>query len=246
MGMRSEFVRQGNWLFRYRSYVPIVFLVPLIMAVMSMRWPFGSYQIHEYWEFSCLAVSFLGVGVRVFTVGHTPAGTSGRNTHAQVAESLNTSGIYSMVRHPLYLGNYLMGLGAVLVPMEAWLPALYTLAFWLYYERIMFAEEDFLRNKFGEKFSAWVAATPGFIPNPLLWRRPELPFSLRNVLKREYTGLALVVVLHTGIEALEHFVIERNVPIETFWVTLLATTGVAYFVLRSLRRHSKVLQVEGR
>ena len=32
--------------------------------------------------------------------------TSGRNTHDQVADSLNTSGIYSIVRHPLYVGNF--------------------------------------------------------------------------------------------------------------------------------------------
>ncbi|MGB8874133.1 MAG: hypothetical protein WCC75_12145, partial [Desulfobaccales bacterium] len=43
--------------------------------------------------------------------GLPPRGTSGRNTQGQVAETLNTTGIYSLVRNPLYLGNFLIWLG---------------------------------------------------------------------------------------------------------------------------------------
>ena len=56
-------------------------------------------------------MSFFGLGIRVFTVGFTPKNTSGRNTAEQIADVLNTSGIYSMVRHPLYVGNFFMWLG---------------------------------------------------------------------------------------------------------------------------------------
>ena len=54
-------------------------------------------------------------------VGFTPRGTSGRNTkEGQVAESLNTLGMYSMCRHPLYLGNLLMWLGIVMYMGHLW------------------------------------------------------------------------------------------------------------------------------
>jgi len=56
-----------------------------------------------------IALSMFGFIIRAIAIGTTPKGTSGRNTkEGQVAESLNTKGIYSMVRHPLYLGNYFM------------------------------------------------------------------------------------------------------------------------------------------
>jgi len=66
-------------------------------------------------ELIFLGVSILGETIRIFTVGYAPRNTSGRNTIAgQIADELNTSGIYSLVRHPLYLGNFFIWLGPVL------------------------------------------------------------------------------------------------------------------------------------
>ena len=58
--------------------------------------------------YSGIIISFLGEAIRIFTVAYTPAGTSGRNTKQQLADTLNTTGIYSLLRHPLYLGNFFM------------------------------------------------------------------------------------------------------------------------------------------
>ncbi len=58
-----------------------------------------------------MVISFFGLALRVIVVGHAPYGTSGRNTREQVADTLNTTGMYSIVRHPLYLANYLIILG---------------------------------------------------------------------------------------------------------------------------------------
>jgi hypothetical protein len=135
-------------------------------------------------------------------VGHAPAGTSGRNTLGQVARSLNVTGLYSVVRHPLYLGNFLMWLGVSLVPRCWWFTALTVLIFWLYYERIMFAEEGFLEECFGEDYRGWAAATPAFIPKFHTWVKPALPFSLRAAVAREYSGLFAVIAVFTLFQAM--------------------------------------------
>jgi len=83
----------------------------------------------------------LGLFIRAYAVGHTPANTSGRNTKEQLADELNTTGIYSMVRHPLYLGNFFMWLGAAVLTKNGWFIVAFILLYWIYYERIMFAEE---------------------------------------------------------------------------------------------------------
>lgn len=246
MGLKREFQQQGNWLFRWRSYLPIVFLPLIALSLVGSHYPFESYSFHIYWEYICLTISFLGLIIRAVTIGHTPVGTSGRNTEQQKADSLNTTGIYSTMRHPLYLGNYLIALGAVLVPFVWWLPVIYTLTFWVYYERIMFAEEEFLREKFGADFSQWAAFTPAFLPRLSQWTKPLLRFSWRNVLKREYTAMMLLILLHTGIEFVEHLLIDHQIVYETFWVVFFFTGLLAYAVLRMLKRHSQVLHVVGR
>ena len=245
MALKNEFCVQGNWLFRWRSYLPLL-LVTLIGAAMKHpRFPFDSLAVHEVWEEFCLGLSFLGLAVRALTVGYTPAGTSGRNTRQQIADTLNTTGMYSIVRHPLYLGNFLIGLGIALVCWVWWLPILYSLLFLAYYERIMFAEEEFLDRKFGREFEEWAAGTPAFWPRLSTWRRPRLPFSLRNVLRREYSGLLVVILGHTSIEYAEH-VLLKNYRLQTFWVALGGFGVVSYIVLRTLKRHTRMLDVPGR
>ena len=79
---------------------------------------------------------------------------------------------------------------------------MFILIFGLYYERIMFAEEEFLRNKFGKQFEEWAENTPAFIPNLSEWKPPSLPFSIRPVLKKEYQGFFAIIAIFTFLEVI--------------------------------------------
>lgn len=142
MALIEEMERSGNWLFRRRSFLPLVLFAAAI-PVVYLSVPCcqdGRFEATWFWA-GCLSVSFLGQIIRAITLGYTPRGTSGRNTkEGQVAETLNTRGIYSTVRHPLYVGNFFMWMGIVLFADSPWFSIVVALAFWLYYERIMFAE----------------------------------------------------------------------------------------------------------
>jgi protein-S-isoprenylcysteine O-methyltransferase Ste14 len=82
------------------------------MAGLSNSAITGVQRSDGLWEAICVAVSLVGLGIRIATVGHAPGGTSGRRTvGGPSALALNTSGMYSVVRHPLYLGNYFQWLG---------------------------------------------------------------------------------------------------------------------------------------
>lgn len=246
MALTDEFKKQGEWLFRWRSFLPLI-LVPLIGVAMTQ---IDVREIDTWgdtaWDYFCLGISFLGLFVRVITVAYVPQRTSGRNTKRQIADTLNTSGIYSAVRHPLYLGNFLIGIGISLVQGVWWLPVIYSLAYWLYYERIMFAEESFLQQKFGEEYRRWSAATPAFWPRFKQWRKAELPFSWVNVLRREYSGLMLIILCHAGQEFFEQWFKEHRVVWELFWASLLLGGLAIYFVLRWLNRNTQLLRVSGR
>ena len=177
-------------LFKNRSLLPLLVLIVCYgYYVFNIYIEDPFYQtISNYYpsyKYGCLLISLVGVAIRVYTIGYAPAGTSGRNTAKQIADELNTTGIYSIIRHPLYFGNYLMSLGIVLLPRSITLTVIFTLIFWLYYERIMYAEEDFLRHKFGQDFLNWSARVPTFLPRRITGRATSLPFSWKKVLRQE-------------------------------------------------------------
>lgn len=248
MALREEFESAGNWLFRWRSYLPLTVIGIFLLALREYEYPGHSEHLDHLWEALCLLVSFVGLGIRVFTIGHTPGGTSGRNTKKQVADTLNTTGIYSITRNPLYLGNFFMGLGIALFAHLWWLALIYILVFWLYYERIIFAEEVYLRNKFGADYLEWANKTPVFIMNLRIqeYRKPNLPFSLKNVLRREYNGFFAVIVTLFILETAGEIFAEGRLEFDLEWILLLSIGFIVWLTLRTLKKYTTVLNVEGR
>lgn len=246
MALQEEFERTGNWLFRWRSFLPVALAVPLLMALVQFARSGQNQGLSEIWEGLCLLTSLLGAGVRALTVGFVPVHTSGRNTRSQVAGSLNTTGAYSIMRHPIYVGNFLIWLGFVMFLGIWWFVFLFIAMFWLYYERIMYAEEQFLRRQFGEAFVEWSNHVPAFIPNPFLWRNPSMPFSLRTVLRREYTTVFALAVGYAVLDVLEDTVSRGFLHVEAFCAVLACFGATAYMVLRTLKKRTHLLDVSGR
>ena len=108
MPLKEDFERAGNKLFRWRSYLPLLVLPLILISLLS---PEIESPIDDFWDGVCLFISIAGLALRILTVGYAPRGTSGRNTREQKAAELNTKGMYSVVRHPIYLGNFLIWLG---------------------------------------------------------------------------------------------------------------------------------------
>lgn len=242
--------RSGNWLFRWRSFLPLVLYV-MAFAVIWAGADDRELQTNIPWVVTCIAVSLLGQFIRALAIGYTPRGTSGRNTkEGQVAEALNTKGIYSVVRHPLYLGNFFMWMGLVLYVANHWFSLVCVLLFWLYYERIMFAEEHFLRKKFGNTYLAWAEKTPAFMPKFSGWQHSGVFFSLRNVLKREYNGFFAIFLSFTLLNILKNFRETRSMDlyelVDDIWIIPFFFSLGLFLVLRTLKKRTRVLDVEGR
>jgi protein-S-isoprenylcysteine O-methyltransferase Ste14 len=247
MALRETFEEQGNALFKRRGYIPLFALAAAISwYVFLLRG--GKAGVNCWWvDFLFLCVGFAGLGIRVFTVGFTPRGTSGRNTsEGQVAERLNTSGIYSAVRHPLYLGNFLMWLAPVLVLKDLWFTLFICAFFWIYYERIMYAEEQFLRRKFGQAYIDWSNDTPAFFPKFSRYKKADLAFSLRNALKREYIGCFNLVFVMTLFRSVGFAVTMKTFYLDKPWIIIFSASVFIFILIRILRKRTKLLDVEGR
>ena len=246
MALREEFRKSGEWLFRWRSYLPLLLVILFLLALASLRHPAGGLKGGGVWEGFCLAVSFAGLGVRFFTGGYVPAGTSGRNVKGQVADVLNTTGAYSLARHPLYLGNFLIWGGISLFWGIWWLSLIIILILWLYYERIMFAEEEFLREKFGGEFTAWAEKTPALIPKFGHWVKPNLSFSFKTALRKEYTAFFAMMVVFTLLKTAGAFVSQGRLGIGWAWAGLFGASLVIYLGVRYLKKRTDWLKVAGR
>jgi protein-S-isoprenylcysteine O-methyltransferase Ste14 len=246
MGLREEFEETGTWLFRRRGYLPLLLFPLLLLAAGQSVYPSGDHRLDLAWELVALLVGLLGLGLRVATVGFVPRDTSGRNTGAPQAESLNTSGLYSVVRHPIYLGNYLMWLGVALFPRSWWAPVIVSLVFWLYYERIMFAEEEFLRRKFGALYTSWAATTPAFLPRLAGWRRPDVSFCLLTVLRREHSSLLALIASLTALEIATDHAYTGRLVIDPVWGTVFGVTLVLCLGVRVVKHRTRLLHVEDR
>ena len=191
MTIKNSLEVSGNFLFKYRGHIPLIVFV--LIVPISFFTPYKTYAfyngLNETILFTALFLIFSGHLIRARTVGKRTIQTSGRNRSHQVAQVLNKIGWYSLVRHPLYFGNYLIWLGLAIFLSNFWFVIILSLLFCIYYERIMFAEEVFLEEKFGGEFTDWASKTPSFFPSFKNYVPNLCPFSWRVVIKNEYPGI---------------------------------------------------------
>src|SRR5262245_61735978 len=97
----------GRFLFRWRNVLPYPLLLPLLLALPDSGWleaTFGK-AAETIWDVFAMLVALTGVGLRAAVGGfHDRSGAGSRTT----------GGLYSVVRHPLYLGNTVILLGLAL------------------------------------------------------------------------------------------------------------------------------------
>jgi protein-S-isoprenylcysteine O-methyltransferase Ste14 len=85
-------------------------------------------------------------------------------------KQLATTGAYSLVRHPLYLGNFLILVGFTLA-CGNWIVLLLVAFFFLFYYPAAIRYEDHkLEGIFGDDWRAWSANIPGMFPTGLKWQ----------------------------------------------------------------------------
>lgn len=86
---------------------------------------------------------------------------------------LATTGAYSLLRHPLYFGNFLILVGFTLAAGN-WIVALVVAFFFgFYYPAAIRYEDQKLENIFGDEWRAWSKGTPAMFPTSLRWRSNE-------------------------------------------------------------------------
>ncbi|MNJ92107.1 Isoprenylcysteine carboxyl methyltransferase (ICMT) family protein [compost metagenome] len=248
MALVHSFEKNGNKLFKYRGQIPVILFVLAIPVIY-----FTDVQCimdDPRWYYACMgaaiAMSVLGQVIRAIAIGTSNKNTSGRNTQEQVAEALNTKGIYSTVRHPLYLGNYFMWIGIVCFTFNIYFIIIVSLLFWIYYERIMFAEERFLERKFGDSYVNWSNSVPAFWPSMKNYIKGDIPFSIKTILRREYSGISATALGFIFVAGIREFFMTKTIANPICYVYWIAGALLFSLIFKLLKHKTKVLYEEDR
>jgi protein-S-isoprenylcysteine O-methyltransferase Ste14 len=248
MLLRTQMQVHGNMLFKYRGELPIILIPPglyFLYRAITTQPEFDWEEFLGWYKFVCLGVVALGQMIRAYTHAHTAIHTSGRNIHGQLANAINNTGIYSVVRHPLYLGNFFMALGIAMLSCNAWFVVVYVLAFWIYYERIIYAEEHFISQKFDAALEEWAAKTSTFIPVFSTFRKPQTRFNWRKIIRNEKNGVLATFAIFFVYDAVQNLTIHGKPFIGiNFWVVAFPASILYYLVVRYLYKKTKLLAGE--
>jgi protein-S-isoprenylcysteine O-methyltransferase Ste14 len=226
----------GGFFFRWRSYLPFVLLPLAVVAIARFQLRFDSHAADLLWEVACTLLAGVGLAIRVYTVGVAAPGTSGRGTRRPKAAFLNTTGPYSVVRHPLYLGNALIAMGLALFP-HTWLaPVVVAPVVAGYYACIARWEEQYLRAQFGVAFETWARNVPAIIPAFDRYVPAQRSFDPKRVLRSEFHGLALILVAPLIIDVIEDLIEDGVFHLDPFWAGAAIVGLVQLAVFRRLKR----------
>lgn len=235
-------VQQGNWLFRYRSWLPLVLIV---FALVSMYFERQRYGVNYFWySLFCVLIALLGQFIRIIAVGYAADRTSGRNIKGQLADEINQTGIYSLMRHPLYVGNFFMWLGIALYTRIWWLVGFFLPIYWIYYERIILAEEAFLEDKFGAEYPAYADRVNCVFPDFRTYLPNKYYFRPNKVLRQENSGLMGLVLVFLVLELYQNLLFTLKVRLSLTWIITATLVSIGYLVLRFLKKKTGWLDNE--
>ncbi len=191
---QHELAASGKKLFFVRGlYIyTVIAIATLIACWTGAEGPFASAECNRLWFWFAFAVAASGALVRVITSGYAALGTSGRAKKAAEAAELNTTGPYSLVRNPLYVGRILNFTGIAMLSGSWVFGALVFLIAVLVYERISIYEEEYLREKFGQAHADWAGQVPALLPRLTGWVTPKYPFWWKRMIWREQNKLFLL------------------------------------------------------
>jgi protein-S-isoprenylcysteine O-methyltransferase Ste14 len=148
--------RIAAFVFRNRRFFSIAaFVVPMVLK----------FYLHGTTSLLLLIVGAIvaavGIGFRVYSAGYL----WGRHIVTEIeSDFLCTSGPFAYIRNPLYLGNFVVGIGLCISLNEWYAYGIFLLEFVYLYSVIIPYEERFLEEKFGNAYAQYKARTGTFLP----------------------------------------------------------------------------------
>ena len=229
----------GNVIFHNRNVIfPLFYLVLFIPSPEIFSNPLTAITIG-------FAVTLMGQLIRVVTIGLVYIIRGGKDRRVY-AENLVTTGIFSHCRNPLYVGNILILAGLGIASNSIIFNCIATPIFLFFWQAIVLAEENFLRNKFGQQYEDYCSHVNRWLPNlkGIGKTLSSMEFKWKRVIIREYTA---TYIWMTGavLIIMKHFYFHNNIlnlndyHLPAF-ITILIILLALYLFTRYLKK-SKII-----
>ena len=145
-----------RWIYRYRG---VLLAPPLLLALFSA---FHETESRLIWPIG-IAIVLLGTGIRILAQQHI-------HHRIKARQDLTTTGLYSIIRNPLYVANTALCLGAVVVSKEIWFVPIMLLYCCGLYTLVVRYEEVCLLKEYGEPYRKYLSGVPRWFPRTLRFR----------------------------------------------------------------------------
>jgi len=229
--MQTWPLRIGKFLFKFRSFTPL----PLIMLTFVFFKPLSPAPL---WTVIGLIIASAGEGIRMISVGYAGSGTSGRENFLK-AESLNTTGLYSLVRNPLYWGNGLIFSGLLTVYAQPSALLLFAAFLLLQYHFIVLAEESFLAERYGRAYEDYGRGVRRWLPRFSRYQPPRQPFALKKVFFKENDSCFNLLFTALLILAYKEKVFAGRLSHWPFYAGAAMGLVLIYAVVKVLKKSNK-------
>jgi len=187
----------GALLIKQRTTITLlVVLILIVEDIWEKRIPYSLFSTEHLWGPVGALIVLAGVALRSWA-----AGVLHKN------EGLATQGPYVLIRHPLYVGSLLIGLGFCTITGDPEnIIAILCLAMVIYVPKKIY-EEKKLANQYGADWSAYASKVPALIPYKLSGISAACKgFSFRCWLhNREYEAASVCLVGLVAMQVLRLF-----------------------------------------
>lgn len=223
---------RGDMKARIRLQGMSIFLA-VLTAVFLSKFLFPQWEkegLDEFLDILGIFIVLFGFLIRVAARGY-------KSEKSWNGRSLMSDGLYGLVRHPMYFGTLLIGMGIVLVLFQWWAFLIFLFVFLAIYTPQVCKEENNLLQLFGEEYKAYCRKTPKYFPNGNFFRANlvEYLFFKWAWVKKELLSLIVASVIIIALETWQDIrLFGRNEIfselLEFLWVALFffALCGIFY------------------
>lgn len=244
--MKSSMIRIGNFLFRYRNQVFPILILLLFLVSPPPGEIWGSARLGGIVDVIAVLIALAGLAIRTTVIGYAYIKRGGLNKKVY-ANNLVTEGMFGICRNPLYVGNLLIYTGVFLMHGNPWVASIGIALFIFMYQCIVYAEEEYLQNKFGDGYRAYCADVSRWLPrfSKFAQATEGMAFNFNRVIGKDYSTISATLIVLTFVEIYER--LAGPVPGRAgllLLTVLIAFIGLTAGVIRFLKKRGSFAESE--